>query len=252
MSEDARVTLRCPDCGAPLPPTAATAAVTCAQCGATSKPAPKGPERIVQTIVVERVVVKEGDRIVDTSISCPRCKVALFTAQARDVTLQGCGVCGGIWLDNEGSVAITRHADPRVGVLAARAEASATVRASMIREELACPICHAHMRKVNPSKLAELDVCAEHGTWFDAGELRRVMNAYTGRDDDPFAAIDAKGKVIDPNPLPSGWTVEEEPIDMTFGRPTVGGVLRDGALALGEIGVGILGAMIAGGASNKS
>ncbi|MBK7400601.1 MAG: zf-TFIIB domain-containing protein [Myxococcales bacterium] len=91
MSEAPRVLVRCPSCGAPLPPEAARAVVTCAACNATSQPSP-----VVQTVGTP---------------SCPCCRVPLFPARAGDVLMHGCGKCGGLWLDNEGSEAITRHAD---------------------------------------------------------------------------------------------------------------------------------------------
>lgn len=40
-----------------------------------------------------------------------------------------------------------------------------------------CPMCHATMNRINFGKLSGviIDVCHKHGTWFDAGELTRVI-----------------------------------------------------------------------------
>lgn len=40
-----------------------------------------------------------------------------------------------------------------------------------------CPLCHASMNRVNFGKVSGVivDVCKAHGTWFDAGELTRVV-----------------------------------------------------------------------------
>lgn len=184
MSE--RLSICCPACGAPLPPSAAHHVVVCGQCRTASEPAPRAPEKVVQTVVVERVVVAADQKVTP----CPRCNVGLFGVRAGEVTVNGCGVCGGIWLDNAGSVAVAKHNDPRISALAARAAMHATVRnATPSPEKLDCPVCHLRMHRVNVSRVAELDICKEHGTWFDAGELGRISAAYHTRDDDPFKPI---------------------------------------------------------------
>ena len=40
-----------------------------------------------------------------------------------------------------------------------------------------CPLCHASMNRVNFGRVSGviIDVCKAHGTWFDAGELTRVV-----------------------------------------------------------------------------
>jgi Zn-finger nucleic acid-binding protein len=40
-----------------------------------------------------------------------------------------------------------------------------------------CPLCHATMNRANFGKVSGVivDVCKEHGTWFDGGELTRVV-----------------------------------------------------------------------------
>jgi Zn-finger nucleic acid-binding protein len=41
-----------------------------------------------------------------------------------------------------------------------------------------CPLCHRTMNRVNFGKVSGVivDVCREHGTWFDGGELTRVVS----------------------------------------------------------------------------
>jgi Zn-finger nucleic acid-binding protein len=180
-----RITLRCPSCGAPLPASAANHVVVCGQCNTASEPAPRAPERVERTVVVERVVVAADQKVTP----CPRCSVGLFGVRAGDVVVNGCGVCGGIWLDNVGSVAVVKNHDPRISALAARAASNAAVRNAASLETLACPVCHERMQRVNVPRVAELDVCKEHGTWFDAGELNRITAAYHTRDDDPLKPI---------------------------------------------------------------
>ena len=241
---DQRIEIRCPECGAPLSPAAATSAVVCVQCGTTSQPAPKGPERIVQTIVVERVVVRDGEGRAAAVTACPRCQVGLFGVKAKDIAVQGCGVCGGIWLDNAGSIAITQHVDPQISVLAARAEQNAAMHVRPGDEKLDCPVCHQTMRRVNAARLADLDVCAEHGTWFDPGELRRVMSAYHSKDDDPLAPIEGKRDLTEAKLAALAEATRPPPDPWTFEGPTASRVV--------DTGIDILGGLLLLGANRKT
>lgn len=185
MAEQQRVKIACPECGAPLPPEAASRAVVCAQCHHTSAPltpaAPPAPA--VQTVVVERVIVALGSTATDGAgasgaASCPRCKAALFATTVHEVTLLGCGLCGGIFLDNDGSTAVTQRVDPEIAKLADRAATRGAGRLVDLRaERVACPVCAASMSRVRAGGI-DLDVCAAHGTWFDRDELHRVIDAY--------------------------------------------------------------------------
>jgi Zn-finger nucleic acid-binding protein len=46
---------------------------------------------------------------------------------------------------------------------------------------LPCPLCHNPMNRVNFGRVSGVivDVCRDHGTWFDGGELTRVV-AFVG------------------------------------------------------------------------
>jgi Zn-finger nucleic acid-binding protein len=182
MAEQQRVKIACPECGAPLPPEAATRAVVCGQCHHTSAPAASAAPA-VQTVVVERVIVAQapgapGERGGAGTASCPRCKAALFATTVHEVTLLGCGLCGGIFLDNDGSTYVTRRADPEIARLADRAATHGAGRPLDERgEHLCCPVCAATMSRARVGGI-DLDVCVAHGTWFDRGELHRVIDAY--------------------------------------------------------------------------
>lgn len=161
MSEQERVKLVCPECGGPLPPEAAHRAVKCERCGVASVPAPK-PGAAVEAGVAP----------------CPRCSGRLFEGFAGEVRLLGCGACGGVFLDNEASTRITRARDEAVAALARRAKERAPATIDTRPDDLPCPVCSAAMRRVQSRGLVDLDICGEHGTWFDRGELNRVMDAY--------------------------------------------------------------------------
>ena len=94
------------------------------------------------------------------------------------------------------------------------------------------------MQRVNAAHLADLDVCAAHGTWFDPGELRRVMSAYHGKDDDPLAPIEGKGDAVGARLAYLAESTTPPPVPWAFEGPTTAKVLDGGLAILG----GILGA----------
>jgi len=153
VSESRRV-LVCPHCLAPLPPAAAHETVTCAFCGTTSAAS-------------QLETPAKGSNLI-----CPRCDQKLFFGDADGVAMLGCGLCGGIWLDNDSAQRVTQHYSDRVVDLAARAAQSAQRRPD-IRAAAKCAECRCEMQRRTNGRVS-VDVC-EHGTWFDAGELSTLI-----------------------------------------------------------------------------
>ncbi len=57
-----------------------------------------------------------------------------------------------------------------------------TVGPGVILKDLSCPRCSGVLSAVHlPGAGLEIDICAEHGTWFDANELPKVARAYRRR-----------------------------------------------------------------------
>ncbi len=115
-------------------------------------------------------------------LRCPLCEQRLVTATVLDVSLSGCGGCGGIWIDNQSAQKIVASPDAVFADLAMRAARHAKHslfpggRAPGRRK---CPTCEVTLDKIT-SHQVELDVCSQHGTWFDAGELKRLVQSLTG------------------------------------------------------------------------
>jgi Zn-finger nucleic acid-binding protein len=111
---------------------------------------------------------------------CPRCRIPLAAGAAPDVTLHGCGRCGGVWLDNDDSQRAVKGLSPEALEMAKNAAENATHEADRAAW-VACPDCDEKLvRTRSPSAGVDVDYCAEHGTWFDRGELATVSRAATG------------------------------------------------------------------------
>lgn len=109
-----------------------------------------------------------------TDAPCPRCRAPLEAA-GGDVSVSECARCGGIFVVKEALVRILAVAEVS-GPVGKTAPASLTeVR------YLPCPQCHTTMNRVNFGRASGVivDVCRTHGTWFDPGDLTRVI-AFVG------------------------------------------------------------------------
>lgn len=123
--------------------------------------------------------------------SCPRCRQVMREVTVGTLTLDECERCDGTWIAAAPFVRLCREREARVGFLNsdfARAEnddaagdgRSGSGRARVWETKIRywpCPACGTMMNRVNFSRVSGvvLDVCKAHGTYFDAGELHRVM-----------------------------------------------------------------------------
>ena len=118
---------------------------------------------------------------VDTRSStrpCPRGCGPLRKLSLGGVELEECEPCGGAWLVPHVFQRLCAEEERRAAYLGAgsalhpaRAQPVGTIR------YLPCPDCAKLMNRVNFGKRSGvvLDSCAQHGTWFDVDELRRVV-----------------------------------------------------------------------------
>jgi Zn-finger nucleic acid-binding protein len=86
---------------------------------------------------------------------------------------------GGIWLDNESArkALSSPGAGAQTEALARRASSRTSLDADAF-QPIACPVCGVGLRRIVVSREeVRLDVCAEHGTWFDRYELGLVLQA---------------------------------------------------------------------------
>jgi Zn-finger nucleic acid-binding protein len=112
-----------------------------------------------------------------TDAPCPRCRqpleISALPADERDDRVRECPRCGGMFVPREALAEILYRAEQRGAMLEEK-------RAGLLLEPvtyLPCPLCHGSMNRVNFGRVSGVivDVCQKHGTWFDGGELTRVI-----------------------------------------------------------------------------
>jgi Zn-finger nucleic acid-binding protein len=112
----------------------------------------------------------------DGALACPDCRLPLSAFECGSTgLLHDCGGCGGQFVE---IVAlrdlIERHDRLDVGLSRAR---TSPMRAETRVHYVACPVCGSMMNRRNfgGGSGVVVDVCSKHGTWFDSGELPRVL-----------------------------------------------------------------------------
>jgi Zn-finger nucleic acid-binding protein len=167
----------CRNCGAPIG-AIESQPVLCRFCDTPNDPPPKQVPVPVPVQVVHNVVQVMGDSGQAFERRCPHCRKRLVTVRASNVELSGCGACGGVWIDNDSARRVLEAPDAVFAELAHRAGENATKR-QRANDDPVCAACPALLDHVTTHGIA-LDVCSEHGTWFDAYELTQLVRTLRG------------------------------------------------------------------------
>ena len=115
---------------------------------------------------------REGER------ECPRGCGTLHRLALGGVELDECARCSGVWLTIEVFRRLCAEEERRAVFLGAEMQPRTTqAAATPTVRYVPCPECARLMNRVNFGKRSGIivDNCAQHGSWFDADELRRVV-----------------------------------------------------------------------------
>jgi Zn-finger nucleic acid-binding protein len=110
---------------------------------------------------------------------CPRCKVDMNAVVVGNTDLRECPRCEGIWVDKAAFEQLCADREKQSAVLGLAAPLPTDLVGNIetnIRY-LPCPLCNSFMNRVNFAHCSHVivDVCGQHGTWFDRDELRRIV-----------------------------------------------------------------------------
>lgn len=109
-------------------------------------------------------------------LSCPRCRGAVSLVNVGAVELLECAPCGGVWMFAADFERLLADQEAQAAVIAWRAEAERPARPDPVRYA-PCVRCGKLMNRLNFARVSGVivDVCHDHGTWFDREELGRVV-----------------------------------------------------------------------------
>jgi Zn-finger nucleic acid-binding protein len=111
-------------------------------------------------------------------IRCPGCECPLLRGEVGGTTLHECEKCFGLWLDRDAFERVCR-ATAEKSLIPGLADAPPPPPLPEIPKirYVKCPRCRKLMHRVNFAQTSGvvLDVCRDHGTWFDVNELQRIV-----------------------------------------------------------------------------
>ncbi len=112
-----------------------------------------------------------------TDWPCPSCRLPMLHGKLRDIPLHECGKCYGLWLATAAFEHICRNAEQQAAALGSAQPAGGSVAIAPVRY-LRCPQCNDLMHRLNFARSSGIivDICRDHGTWFDANELHRIVH----------------------------------------------------------------------------
>jgi Zn-finger nucleic acid-binding protein len=178
-------TLQCPTCGA----AASSDADHCAYCRSRLATV-SCPDCFGMLLRGSRhcphcgaAAAREADADAGESRPCPRCRAETAAVRVGAASLRECPDCGGVWARREAFERICAGTEEQAAVLGAASTAArpAGGAAEAVRY-LPCPECGALMNRVNFARCSGvvIDVCREHGSWFDRDEMRRIVEFIRG------------------------------------------------------------------------
>ncbi len=172
-------TLNCPMCGA----AASSDAPRCEHCGARLATV-ACPSCFGMMFVGAKFCSHCGAKADRTEVAdgpheiCPRCRVEMEAVLIGKTHLEECPRCEGVWADADSVRQICADQEQQAAVLGM--PTSQTAAAASIEEHIhyiPCPVCKTLMNRVNFAHCSGVivNVCTQHGTWFDKDELRRIV-----------------------------------------------------------------------------
>ena len=114
-----------------------------------------------------------------SKLPCPTCKEAMLSGKLGNFPLHECTKCFGLWVDNATLEHVWRDAEQH-SLPPAKPYAISAMNppGGLPRVKyLPCPRCRQLMNRKNFALRSGviIDVCREHGTWFDANELHHIV-----------------------------------------------------------------------------
>jgi len=168
------VTLRCPQCGAATRSDARRcpycrarlATVSCAGCFALM---------FADADFCPKCGTRRERSEAPADAKCPGCRGRMTSLALGDASLLECESCDGLWVDAATFERICSDKESQAAVLHPRA--APPPRTSLRVSYRPCLRCGTMMNRVNFGKLSGtvIDVCRDHGTFLDAGELQAIV-----------------------------------------------------------------------------
>jgi Zn-finger nucleic acid-binding protein len=113
---------------------------------------------------------------------CPRCRDEMNSVAIGGTTLRECSKCEGLWVDIRSFEKICADREQQSAVLGNVSHVPANSSGTAKVNYVPCPECSQLMNRLNFARCSGVivDVCKQHGTWFDRDELSRIIEFIRG------------------------------------------------------------------------
>ena len=119
---------------------------------------------------------------------CPKCDTGLFVVHFKDIEVDVCPSCRGLWLDAGELEALLQRTGAATDDPFLRFQTQPGTRPAGTKH--LCPRCDAALHEIQAGTSLTLDRCPRgHGLWFDADELQQLLAM--------FPASSRTGKTIE-------------------------------------------------------
>ncbi len=173
--------LNCPNCGAGV----SSDAAQCEFCDTRLKTM-ACPKCLGLMFLGSVHCPKCGAKAVQTEIkteenagNCPRCKVRLNLMNIEEIVLRECRKCDGLWADAQTFEDICASRENQTSVLSwiSNRQPAAENKFFDKISYVPCPDCKQLMNRSNfaHSSGVIVDICKQHGVWFDVEELPHII-----------------------------------------------------------------------------
>jgi Zn-finger nucleic acid-binding protein len=125
-------------------------------------------------------------------VICPVCKKDALIVEYRNIELDYCPACGGVWFDVgelELLMGTTGLGDHRRYL----EEMAKSPEVAVAEKKRKCPICRRKMKKtfIDAANSIVVDVChTGDGIWFDGGEVKSLVKSLVGKSPEKGASVD--------------------------------------------------------------
>ena len=108
---------------------------------------------------------------------CPRCRIEMQSVAIGVTTLRECSKCDGLWVDVRSFEKICADREQQSAVLGTASPVPASAGETSKVNYVPCPECSQLMNRMNFPRCSGVivDLCKNHGTWFDREELSRII-----------------------------------------------------------------------------
>ncbi|MGD9628719.1 MAG: zf-TFIIB domain-containing protein [Pyrinomonadaceae bacterium] len=109
---------------------------------------------------------------------CPRCKVKLQSLKIDSVQIRECERCGGFWSAADAFENLCADREKQASVLGFAGSYRHEDPDPPTISYVPCPDCGQLMNRSNFARVSGIivDMCKQHGVWFDAGELPKIID----------------------------------------------------------------------------